>query len=188
MDKKFLAIVTGTPGTGKTTVAEIIAKKLDAQLLRLSDLLPKLKAGRSRKFDTALVDENELGTLARKWAKGKERAVIEGHLAASFKMKATHLIILRCEPKELAARLKKRKYNAAKTGENLMAEALDSCSVEARGNYATAKTLEIETAGKKPEQAARRCAEFISNKKIPSDNIDYSSWLKARLGLDIHVR
>ena len=99
--------VTGTPGTGKTEVAKILAQKLGFELISINDLIENKEIGykidKTRK--TKIVDTTELQKIISKKTK-RGSYIIEGHYSHFLKSDLT--IILRCNPLELAKRLKKK--------------------------------------------------------------------------------
>ena len=67
---------------------------------------------------------------------------IVGHLAQELSIKYDIVVVKRLNLEELLRRLKRRKYPIAKIRENLIAEALDYCSVKARSAFS--EVYEIE--------------------------------------------
>ena len=59
--KKIIA-VTGTPGTGKTTIAGKLAKKINGEIINLTQIINenKLYTGIDKSRDTKIVDVAEL--------------------------------------------------------------------------------------------------------------------------------
>ncbi len=70
--------------------------------------------------------------------------ILESHLLSDLKLPADLAIVLRCNPKELAKRLKKRKYRKTKINENLLSEILDYCLINAIGNYGEGKVMQLD--------------------------------------------
>ncbi len=59
-------LVTGTPGTGKTTTSDLIASTLGLTHLPVSDLVKEhsLHQGYDQEFDTYILDEDKVTTTA----------------------------------------------------------------------------------------------------------------------------
>ena len=133
--KKIIA-VTGTPGTGKTTIAGKLAKKINGEIINLTQIINenKLYTGIDKSRDTKLVDVAELkkfvADLIKTKFKNSENIIIDGLM--SHHMGATHIIVLRANPKVLKQRLKSRNYSKAKIRENLEAEFLGTILEETR--------------------------------------------------------
>lgn len=158
--------ITGTPGTGKDTIAELLAKKTGLAVIDAGRLAIEKKYGKKdRKRDTFEVDIKKVS---------KELKDTEGILVSNWAELIPNdiTIVLRCEPRELARRLKKRKWPQAKTIENLEAECLDSCLISAIENAKTVYEVD-NTKGK--EKTVERILEIIRKKPKP----DYSiSWIE----------
>ena len=138
-------IATGTPGTGKTTVARKLARKLGFVYIDVSKIITKkrLSEGFDRKRKSKIIDVNrlnhalvnELKLLAKKHKSKKKikGVIIDSHL--SHHLPSWHVdlcIVTRCEIKELHKRLKKKKFHEEKIKENLQAEIFSICHDEAK--------------------------------------------------------
>jgi len=158
--------ITGTPGTGKDTVAELLAKKMGLAAVDIGRLAIEKKYGKKDKEkDTFEVDIGKL----RKELKGKQ-GIFVSNWAELIPNDIT--IVLRCAPKELAKRLKKRKWPEAKIRENLEAECLDSCLISAIENAKTVYEVD-NTKGK--EKTAGKIIGLIRKKPKPDYPI---SWIE----------
>ena len=132
---RFVIIVTGTPGTGKTQVAKKIALQLNAEYLNINALIKKyrLSDGYDKKLATFLVNPKVLAPALLRIIKAqKKTVVIDGHLSHYLPRKKVDLcIVTKCDIKTLERRLRRRKYSRAKIQENLDAERFDVCLVDA---------------------------------------------------------
>lgn len=164
--------ITGTPGTGKTEVAKILAQKLRFELISINDLIEnkELRYTIDKTRNTKVVDIKELqNIISRKFRKGS--LIVEGHYSHFLRSDIT--IVLRCNPVELAKRLKKKGWNHAKIKENIEAELIGIVSAEAFRNK---RAIEIDTTGKNPKEVA---AEIIKKmKKNVTSRID---WLTPKI-------
>lgn len=174
--------LTGTPGTGKSTLATELAKR-DCPILDLTSLVKErgLHSGPDIERDILEVDLEQLAPLAREWvdteaAKGNPKAttqtvlILEGHLSHELGL-ATHILALRCEPRVLKERLEARGYSPAKVSENCEAEALDVILVEAleaQGEGSKAgqvigktKVRELDTTATEPAMAASEVMAWL---------------------------
>lgn len=167
----FIAI-TGTPGTGKTEVCKVLLRK-GYKLLNLN------KVSNNHKFivgydfgrKTNIINIAKLDKFI-KTQKSRDLVFLEGHF--SHLLSADVVIVLRCHPKELEKRLKKKRYNPEKIRENLEAEALDVITIESAQRHK--KVYEIDTTKLKPKQTADAIIKIISGefKKYEVGNIDWS--------------
>ena len=125
----MMIAITGTPGTGKTRLAEELRARgyevLDInEQVRNNGLLEEKDEGR----DTYCVDTDALDLLLE-GHRGKELVLIEGHI--SHCVECDMIIVIRCSPDILAKRLKERGYSQNKVTENVQAEILDVILCEA---------------------------------------------------------
>ncbi|MBI2657119.1 AAA family ATPase [Candidatus Woesearchaeota archaeon] len=134
--------VTGTPGTGKTTLAKKLAKKLNFYYLDVNKLISKyrLSEGYDRKRKAKIVDIKKLNKHLIKYIKNTRELnkfkgiIIDSHLSHCLPRKyADFCIAAKCGINELGKRLKKRGYSKSKITENLQAEIFDVCYNEAMG-------------------------------------------------------
>lgn len=170
-------VITGSVGTGKTSIARILSKKLKVPLVELSDAVKDIPFVYNERLRTKEVEIKDL----EKWAKGKirnrESYIVEGHLASEIRIKSDFVFVLRAHPEEIRKRLQKRKYHKEKIIENMMAEALDYCSavLGKRKNL-----FEIDTTGKTASQSAGEIIRILKGKAKPKA-ISWSSWLRDSL-------
>ena len=162
----MIIIVSGTPGTGKTTLSKKLAKKLNYKYIDVKRIITKykLKESYDKKRKTYVVDVEKLNKelikiikLASESEKGLEKSktflresenlIIDSHLSHYLPKKYIDLcIITKCDLKILEKRLKKKRYNKAKIRENLDCEIFDICLNEAK--EAKHKILVIDTCSK----------------------------------------
>lgn len=132
---KKAIIVSGTPGTGKTTIAKNISKEKNYVYIDINEVIKenKLKEGYDRKRKSIIVDVKKLNNvLVRLIKNSKKILVIDGHLSHYLpKEYVKTCFITKCNLKTLKKRLEKRKYSKNKVRENLDAEIFDVCRVEA---------------------------------------------------------
>lgn len=135
---KIIAI-SGSVGTGKTTLAKLLAKKLDYTYLDVAKLIKEknLQEFYDKKRKCYVVDTKKLNkTLIRiinQAKKDKKSLIIDSHLSHYLPKRYIDLcIITKCSLKELEKRLKRKRYSKAKIRENLDVEIFDVCLNEAR--------------------------------------------------------
>lgn len=156
----MIIIITGTPGTGKTTIAKSLSEKLGLRYVEGKRIIEKreLKEGYDKVLDALIVDEKK---LAREFEK-EDNAVIDSHLSYFMNSKKVDLcVVLRCNTRELIRRMEERKYKPEKMRENVQAEIMNVCGNDAfeRGH----KVLEINTTGKKPGEIISIILERIKS-------------------------
>jgi len=164
-------IITGVPGTGKTTLANKLGKHFMTRVIHITNYIKEKKLVEKKLKDGTIIPKmKELRNLLN-----KESGIIEGHLACEFKLRNSFVLVLRCEPNELKKRLKKRKYSAKKIKENVEAEALDYCTQMANQNYKS--VFEIDTTKRKPSDTVEEAIRIIYGYS-KGDDVDFSYYLE----------
>ncbi|TKJ17359.1 kinase [Candidatus Woesearchaeota archaeon B3_Woes] len=141
--------ISGTPCTGKTTLAKKLSKQFIYEYIDVNKLIKdnKLDEKYDRKKRCYVVDVKKLNKLLIKLVQTKKNLVIDSHLSHYLPKKYVDLcIITKCNLKTLEKRLKKRKYNKSKIRENLDCEIFDICLNEAKENKH--KVLKVDTSKK----------------------------------------
>ncbi|MFH2020917.1 MAG: adenylate kinase family protein [archaeon] len=130
-------IVSGTPGTGKTTYAKKLAKEMKVKYVNVNKVIDdlNLSEGFDKERDTKIIDISKLKKALIELIKKEKDVVIDSHLSHYLPNKfVDKCIITKCNLKELKARLENRGYSKKKVRENLDAEIFDVCRVEAKEN------------------------------------------------------
>lgn len=167
-------LVTGTPGTGKSSVAREICRRKGWALLSLKGIAERHGCISGKEGRERVVGMGKLRKAALRELKGREGAVVEGHLGCEFSLPVDFVFVLRTRPSELRRRMEKRKYPARKIEENLMAEMLDYCSQVSERNYRV-PVLELDTTRRTAGQTAKRIIAYLEKKVKKLDN---PSWEK----------
>jgi len=158
-------IITGVPGTGKTSVARILSEKLGYPVITTKDLVRE-----------EYVDTRKLRLKAIWATKDMTDVILEGHLFCETKIPADLVIVLRTNPEELKKRLEGRKYPEKKVRENLMAEFVDYCITKAEERYED--VWQVDTTGKTPEETAERILNALKEGVDIYDHVDWSGILE----------
>jgi len=168
---KRVILVTGTPCVGKTAVARLLASKLDALYVNLTELAvnENLVSGKDEQRDSIIVDENRMRRKIREIIESCEQndIVIDGHYAVSIvpKKQVTYIFVLRRDPVELRKLMKQRGFSGRKLWENLASEILDVCLVDALNVHGEGKVCELDVTGKSLEQVANAILDVLSRHK-----------------------
>lgn len=155
--KRYITVVlTGVPGTGKTTLAKDIAPSLKAKIIAEKKLSTKKGIGKwntqTREFDVNLSAlRKEILSHIRK---AKHNLIVDGHLLCELKLPATHVIVTHVSRSILEKRLSIRGYSDVKIQENLFCEEEDYCGGAVKKNYPRARTLNVLT--HRPKKGVKR--------------------------------
>ncbi len=151
----MIIICTGTPGTGKTKVASKIAKMYKLKYVDVNKLIKKNKLYEryDRKLKTYIVDAKKLNKFLVDYIKkSSKNLILDSHLSYYLDKKYVDLcVVVRCDIKVLKKRLEKRRYSNNKIRENLDAEILDVCLVEAKDNGYKIKIIDTTKGIKKKD-------------------------------------
>lgn len=168
-----IVIISGTPGTGKTSLSKAITGKLNAKLISLNDLVLQndfIKSYDSKR-DTYVFDEKALiksiiSLIKSIDPKKVNFLIIEGHFSDIIPEKFINfIIILRCHPDELSKRLIKKGYNKEKVIENVQSEILGSCVNYFINKHTKIPILEIDTTNKDIETLMSIIIGIITEQK-----------------------
>ena len=151
----MIVAITGTPGTGKTSVC----KAFGHEYVDLNSVIEEqgFYTGADRKRGCLIADLDKLEEYVRHNANAKKRLIIEGHLAHFLNPEVA--IVLRANPSVLAERLKQKGFPPQKIKENVEAETLDVILAEAVELCGT--VYEVDTSGKRIEEVAAVVREII---------------------------
>jgi adenylate kinase len=139
--------LTGTPGTGKTTIGKILCDRYGLKVVELNEVIREHQyyAGWDEKRDCLIVDLEALKAHAF-----SEDLVLEGHL--SHNLLVDRVIVLRTNPIALRRRLQKKAFSHKKINENVEAEILDVILVEAVARHGN-NVYEVDSTGTLSESA-----------------------------------
>jgi adenylate kinase len=170
--KKFrkIVLVTGTPGVGKTTVSRRLASRLDAQYVGVTDLVKKeqLISGVDEVRRTLVADtEKMLKRVQEIFDFDGGNIVVDGHYAVDVvpKKEVNVVFVLRRDPAELKKALEKRGFEGKKLWENLAAEILDVCLLDALSACGADKVCEVDVSGKSVEAVVDEIFSVMEKKK-----------------------
>jgi len=152
--------ITGTPGTGKSTLADQL-RMAGKTVLDLNEIVEQegLRSGRDRERDTWMVDTDQFGTVIPKYIT-EDPTFIEGHLSHWFP--TSYGILLRTDPERLCGRLLGRGWSRAKIEENVHAEILDIIKGEMY-QQGFKVILELDSTDTAPEEQLAVVLRFIDD-------------------------
>ena len=185
LSKDTVIFISGTPCTGKTTVASDLNDYLSSngfhsRLIKVNDFAIEndLVLGEDPDKLYKVIDIDGLNeSLNEEIDKNSDCVlIVEGHLSHLCEG-ADKMIVLRLNPSILKDRLEERNYASSKIQENLEAEALAVCSAEAYEIYGE-KTNEIDASDKSVEEIRDFIIAIAADKmECPVGSIDFMEWL-----------
>jgi adenylate kinase len=181
---KRVILVTGTPCVGKTTTAKALAEKLAAEYINLTDYAKAngLTLGKDKERQTLIIDEEAMPKKLAETinASSKTDIIIDGHYAAAVTPTelVSQVFVLRRNPIELKDQMKNCGFSDSKINENLSAEILDSCLIEALDNQA-GKVCELDVSGQSTEDIVDVMLDVLNNgRKCYSGFVDWLGMLE----------
>jgi adenylate kinase len=192
---KRVILITGTPCTGKTTLAKHLTTNLDALHINLTEFANKhhliLKQDPHRK--TAIINETKMRKKITQTINTthKPNIIIDGHYAAAIVPKhlATHTFVLRRNPIELRRLMEKRGYTGTKLWENLASEILDICLIEALHKQKKETVYELDTTHKTTKNLTNKITTILNkHKKSTTPNVDWLGMLEKKGILDEYLK
>jgi adenylate kinase len=164
--------LTGTPGTGKTTVADLVADRVDLEVGHVNEVVREegLATGRDEERGSLVAD---LEALRERFA-GRDDVLLESHLA--HHLPADRVVVLRCHPDELRERLAGRDWAGEKVAENVESERLDVVLSEAVAEHGLESVYEVDTTGREPAAVADEGVAAVRGEREPSaGEVDFLS-------------
>jgi len=160
-------VITGNPGVGKHTTAELLLKEDFGQKYQLIDINKlAIEKGFAEKVEDGLeVDTTRLKHVIKELI--LEKSVIVGHLAPYVldEKNIDLVIVLRKNPYELTEIYKKRGYQDSKIKQNAGSEILGIIANDSISSFGKNKTFEIDTTNKTPEEVVEVVNKLIKNQK-----------------------
>jgi adenylate kinase len=183
-------VIGGSPGCGKTTIASLLGRSLDRDVISLGELAVEKDCitEEDLKRDTLVIDEDcmvkAIGNVIRKH---DDEIILEGHYVDLVPYKEVEkVIILRVHPEALRTRLMERDYPEIKVRENVEAEVFGVCQMDAIHSFGEELVFEVDTTGLTPEETHDKIIELLRASGKPT-RIDWMQRLEKEGVLDDYV-
>lgn len=172
-------VITGSPGVGKHTISNRLAKRLNLKLIDINKVA--IESGifeqKNESFD---VDVKKLKkTLVKKITKN---SLVVGHLAPYVisQKQVDTVVVLRKNPYKLTSIYKKRKYSYGKSIQNLGSEILGVTLYDAISAFGSDKTFQIDTTNKSVSTVVKKIESFFANGILEEDEVDWLGLISER--------
>ena len=177
-------VITGNPGVGKHTIAELFLKyDTSYQILDINKFA--IENGFGEKNDDGIeVDTTRLKNEIQKL--NLDKLLIVGHLAP-YVLDESDIdlaIILRRNPYTLIEIYKERNYQDPKIKQNAGSEILGIIANDSIVSFGKEKSFEIDTTTKMPDEIVNDIVE-ITNRKRKTDNVDWLDLIEKNKDFDM---
>nr|GAT47865.1 POS9-activating factor FAP7 [Mycena chlorophos] len=175
MPSSPVIVITGTPGTGKSTHAQLLVDEspVPLQHINVGDWVKEkgFYTEYDEEWQSYTVDEDKLlDELEPIVSKGG--VILDWHTCDAYPERWPDLVVvLRCDHTQLWERLEKRSYPLKKIQENNEAEIMQVVLEEARSSYPQEIVVELKSESMEDLQAnVARIVQWIENWKIQHPN------------------
>jgi adenylate kinase len=174
-----IIIITGVPGTGKTTVSRLLSEHLDGVHVDLTALVQheELYTGFDEDRQTLIIDLEKLAHRILNMTAGDGFLILDGHVAPQVAPtdRVNLVFVLRRAPWELEKVLEGRGWSKDKVGENVDAELVDVALVDALDHIDRDRIYEINVTAKTPEKLVSEMVDTLEGDR--TSNVGVVDWL-----------
>jgi len=192
---KTVILITGTPCVGKTTIARLLTAKLEALYINLTELATRenLIQGKDERRNSIIINENRMRKRISQIIEksDKNRIVVDGHYAVNVvpNKLVTHVFVLRRDPVELRKLMQQCGFSEQKLTENLAAEILDVCLVDALNLRGQGRICELNATGKEAKKTVKEILDAIKDpRKCCVGIVDWLGKLESEGLLDEYLK
>ena len=184
-------VITGSPGVGKHTTAELVAKRLqEASIVDINRIVLDNNAVCEKNVENTDqndstnqhgidIDVYKTTQLLTEEIKSKQNVLIVGHLAP-YVLKAVNVdlvVVLRRSPYQLRDVLHARRYTLNKINENISCEILGVTLYDALDTFGKRKVIELDTSTRSPNNCADEIVSLLQNKAKRKRFVGAVDWL-----------
>ncbi len=160
--------ISGTPGTGKSSVAKILSLYLNMPVIDLSKYVIEnnLILFYDSERHTNVIDEDRVRSELLRLYHSNGAMIIDSHYAEIAPKEILEVVfIIRRDPEELMNILLKRGWNSNKIVENVEAELLSICTLNAIDELGEDLVIEIDATSKSHDEVALELIEILFGEK-----------------------
>ena len=161
-------LITGTPCTGKTTIAERLAKIVDCKYVDVAKLIidKKLYSEIDEKRGSIIVNLIRARKFFHKLVEENNRLVLDSHVIEIFpKELIDKVIVLRAHPFIIIKRGLDKGWSLSKCLENAHAELLGTCLVDAINFFGEEKVWQVNSTCRNVDDVVKEVLEVVKGKK-----------------------
>ena len=170
----------------------MLAKQLQAHYFSLGFHLLQhgMYVGVDRRRKSKIVDVLRARRMMRALISKKPFLIVDTHIPEGIVPKdATRMVfVLRCNPQLLERRLRRRKWNAEKVKENVMAEILDSCLIAAQKYYGKKKVTQLDTSYASVKSSVLLAKKMLSRSRLSRPSVDWLGKLETDESFEKYLR
>ncbi len=169
-------IITGTPGSGKTSHAHLLTENLsELKYFSMNEIAREKNAvvGFDKDRQSTIVDEEKLAEAIEDDL-NEGGVIIDWHVCDPFPEELIDLVVvLRVDNQNLYDRLQKRNYSQKKIDENLDVEIMEVIVEDAKASYAPEVIIELQSNSVEDmESNVERIVTWYKNWKQNNENSD----------------
>eukprot|EP01117_Protostelium_nocturnum_P003986 TRINITY_DN15256_c0_g1_i1.p1 TRINITY_DN15256_c0_g1~~TRINITY_DN15256_c0_g1_i1.p1 ORF type:complete len:187 (+),score=74.97 TRINITY_DN15256_c0_g1_i1:31-561(+) len=162
-------LITGTPGTGKSTLAQVVVSLCpQMKYINVGDWIKEkdLHDGRDEEFDAFILNEDKVCDEMEDPVGGEGRCVVDFHSCDFFPERWFDLVVvLRSDIAVLHPRLEKRGYAPNKVSENVTCEIMQVVLEEAVDSYKKEIVWELQSdTTEQMEENAQKVINWLEEK------------------------
>ena len=184
-------VITGTPGTGKTAISKSLSREVGAQYLSLTRFVigKRLHSAIDVQRRSRVVDfERTRGRLKKLLSRAKSMVIIDTHIPDAIPREYVRMVIvLRCHPRVLQARLRMRHWSVSKIRENVLAEILDSCYTNAVDYYGAKRVAQLDASKVDLSKCVTQSKRILKNQTVGKGRIDWLGILTREHSLERYL-
>jgi adenylate kinase len=159
-------VITGNPGVGKHTSAELVTKKLQET--------PIVDINRIVVDNKAVFENNDENNGINEYGIDIDVYKTRKLLTEEIKSKQN---VLRRSPYQLKEVLQGRGYTVMKINENIACEILGITLYDALNTFGKRKVIELDTSTRSPNNCADEIVSLLENKSKPKPFVGAVDWL-----------